>query len=156
MYTRLTVRSVQRLVKRYSKAAGITKDVTPQSADQEILTSRDEAVLLTSVDYSLSNDASMLTVSLTAALYPNSDRLRALRPGKGSVPSAAENALYRNAFAVQQGAPNPTDDRDHNIAQWSADHGAALRSALTSSAADLAKRLKADLDGHAAGTTASN
>lgn len=31
MYTRLTVRSVQRLVKRYAKAAGITKDVTPHS-----------------------------------------------------------------------------------------------------------------------------
>ncbi|HEX3082442.1 MAG TPA: site-specific tyrosine recombinase/integron integrase [Candidatus Saccharimonadia bacterium] len=31
MYTRLTVRSVQRLVKRYSIAAGITKDVTPHT-----------------------------------------------------------------------------------------------------------------------------
>ena len=31
MYTRLTVRSVQRLVKRYSLAAGITKDVTPHT-----------------------------------------------------------------------------------------------------------------------------
>ena len=31
MYTRLTVRSVQRLVKRYSHAAGITKDVTPHT-----------------------------------------------------------------------------------------------------------------------------
>lgn len=31
MYTRLTVRSVQRLVKRYAKSAGITKDVTPHT-----------------------------------------------------------------------------------------------------------------------------
>jgi len=31
MYTRLTVRSVQRLVKRYATAAGITKDVTPHT-----------------------------------------------------------------------------------------------------------------------------
>lgn len=31
MYTRLTVRSVQRLVKRYAQAAGITKDVTPHT-----------------------------------------------------------------------------------------------------------------------------
>jgi site-specific recombinase XerD len=31
MYQRLTVRSVQRLVKRYAKAAGITKDVTPHT-----------------------------------------------------------------------------------------------------------------------------
>ncbi len=31
MYTRLTVRSVQRLVKRYARAAGITKDVTPHT-----------------------------------------------------------------------------------------------------------------------------
>lgn len=31
MYTRLTVRSVQRLVKRYAKAAGITKAVTPHT-----------------------------------------------------------------------------------------------------------------------------
>lgn len=30
-YTRLTVRSVQRLVKRYATAAGITKDVTPHT-----------------------------------------------------------------------------------------------------------------------------
>ncbi|HVQ43628.1 MAG TPA: site-specific tyrosine recombinase/integron integrase [Candidatus Saccharimonadia bacterium] len=30
-YTRLTVRSVQRLVKRYAQAAGITKDVTPHT-----------------------------------------------------------------------------------------------------------------------------
>lgn len=31
MYTRLTVRSVQRLIKRYARAAGITKDVTPHT-----------------------------------------------------------------------------------------------------------------------------
>ncbi|HSX14534.1 MAG TPA: site-specific tyrosine recombinase/integron integrase [Candidatus Saccharimonadales bacterium] len=31
MYQRLTVRSVQRLVKRYAKLAGITKDVTPHT-----------------------------------------------------------------------------------------------------------------------------
>jgi site-specific recombinase XerD len=31
MYTRLNVRSVQRLVKRYAKLAGITKDVTPHT-----------------------------------------------------------------------------------------------------------------------------
>lgn len=31
MYTRLTARSVQRLVKRYAKMAGITKDVTPHT-----------------------------------------------------------------------------------------------------------------------------
>jgi site-specific recombinase XerD len=31
MYTRLTVRSIQRLVKRYSLLAGITKDVTPHT-----------------------------------------------------------------------------------------------------------------------------
>jgi site-specific recombinase XerD len=31
MYTRLTVRSVQRLVKRYARAAGITKDVSPHT-----------------------------------------------------------------------------------------------------------------------------
>jgi site-specific recombinase XerD len=31
LYTRLTVRSVQRLVKRYAKAAGITKDVSPHT-----------------------------------------------------------------------------------------------------------------------------
>jgi len=31
MYTRLTVRSVQRLVKRYARRAGITKDVTPHT-----------------------------------------------------------------------------------------------------------------------------
>jgi len=131
----------------------VSKNTTPQSADQELVSASDEAILVTSVDYQLSNDATMLTVSLNAALYPNSERLRALRPGKGSTPSALENALYRNNFSVQRGAPNSTDDRDLNIAQWSADHGAALRSALTSSAADLAKRLETDLDRHA-GTTA--
>jgi site-specific recombinase XerD len=31
MYTRLTARSVQRLIKRYSRQAGITKDVTPHT-----------------------------------------------------------------------------------------------------------------------------
>lgn len=31
MYTRLTVRSIQRLVKRYAQAAGIVKDVTPHT-----------------------------------------------------------------------------------------------------------------------------
>jgi integrase/recombinase XerD len=31
MYQRLTVRSVQRLVKRYATKAGITKDVTPHT-----------------------------------------------------------------------------------------------------------------------------
>lgn len=127
----------------------VVKDVTPKGFDNELVGSKDEAVLFTTMDYQLSNDASALTITLNAGLYANSDALRALRPGKASSPSALENAIYRNTFRFDAPAPSPTIDRDQNIAEWSADHGAVLRAALKKGASDLAARLAGDLGGPA-------
>lgn len=142
--------SLSRLDWLHVQDVHVVKDVTPKSFDSDITGSKDQAVLLTTMDYQLSNDASALTMTLNAGLYANTDELRALRPGKAASPSALENALYRNSFRFDSAAPGSTTDRDKNIAAWGADHGAALRAALKTGASDLARRLAIDLGGPAA------
>ncbi len=124
----------------------VIKDVTPAAMDQVFNNSRDGAVLFTVTDYRLSNDADVLSVTVTAALFARSDALRALKPAKsGKSQTALPNSLYHNTLLFETMAPNATSDRPHNIDMWSANNGAALRAALQQGASELAALLASDI-----------
>ncbi|HEY8949984.1 MAG TPA: hypothetical protein VIM56_13955 [Rhizomicrobium sp.] len=124
----------------------VSKQITSRGVDGEIFGSKDGAILVADTNYSLSNDGDVLTVATWAALIPNNDALRAIKPQKkkGSRVDAA-NALYHNSFAYEVKLQNASPDRDKNIAIWSADHGALTRAALTAGAREVAVMLAADI-----------
>ena len=129
----------------------VAKELNADSLHNAIGASKDPAVLMAVTTYELSNDGSLLTVKVVADLFPNSEELRALRPGKGNAKMkyAAENALYRNTFIYSAAVPPAADgvatDRAGNIGRWSANDAAALREALTKGSAELATLLAADI-----------
>lgn len=124
----------------------VVKTVTPESLDGVLANSKDSAVMFTTADYHLSNDADVLDVTIRASLFANSADLRALKPATGkSMISSMANALYHSSFTYESHLVGSTDDRDHNIAMLSADHGAALRTELKTGTAKVAGMLAADL-----------
>jgi hypothetical protein len=129
--------------------AHVIKDNAPGSLDQALVNSKAGAVLFATCDYHLSNDADVLTVQMTASLFPNNDALRMAKtkPSTASGPKTAfANALYYNSsLAFETKPPEATSDRDHNIATWSANDGAVMRTALKMATAKLAAMLADDL-----------
>ncbi len=131
----------------------VVKEVTPASLDSALEHSKAAAVLFTTADYQLSNDADVLTVSLTASLFGNTDTLNALRAKKtnsGGNSSDAANAIYYNTFTFVTKAPGVTSDRDHNIAIWDSQNGAVMRADLSMAVDKLSSMLTADLQTSAA------
>jgi hypothetical protein len=124
----------------------VIKDTQPPAIASAITGSKDAAVLLATSDYHLSNDASELTITLAADMFPNSASLKALKTGRaGKTASDPANAVYRNNFSYTAKVPGTAGDRAANITAWSADNGAALRKALNDGASELANRLANDL-----------
>lgn len=124
----------------------IEHDVSDQGIERTLTDSKTASVLFVIADYHLSNDGDVLLASFDAALMPNNDQLRALIPGKRDTkrPIARENALYQNRFAFEAHVSG-TDDRDRNIAEWSANNAAAARAALEMATRKFADMLKEDL-----------
>jgi len=123
----------------------VVRDVADASLDNDLTSSKAGAVLFTSADYHTSNDADVLYVTMHAALFANNDALRALHPTNKTPKTAFANTLYRDLITYETKLPNATDDRDANIAAWSADHGAAMRAALKQGAAKLGALVAYDL-----------
>jgi hypothetical protein len=124
----------------------VVKTVSNDSLDGVLAGSKDSAVLFTTTNYCLSNDADVLDIFVHASLFPNSPELRALKPSTGkSMTASMANALYQNTFVYESHLLGATGDRDQNIAMLSADHGAMLRSELKAGAAKLSEMLAADL-----------
>jgi hypothetical protein len=124
----------------------VLKEATSDSMDRALDSSRDSAVLFASADYQLSNDADLLTVTVSASLFPKSDALRALKQGKSSgTKTALANSLYHNTLVFEYHPQNTGVDRPTNIANWSANNGAAMRAALDESAKKLAWLLAQDV-----------
>lgn len=131
----------------------LSKDVSGQTLDRAIESARESAVIMASSDYQLSNDGDVLTVSMTAALYPNTDPLRALRTHSAkSSQSDPANAIYHNTLIFSYRLPAATTDRATNITLWSKDNGAPMRKALDASSAKLAWLLSQDLQSSMTGT----
>jgi hypothetical protein len=139
--------SVSKVAWMHIDAARVVKDLNDTSLDEDITNSKDGAVLLTMADYHFSNDGRQLFVILNANLYANSPALNAMKPkdGKPEVVSAAVNALYRNLLMFTVDMPAASSDRPVNMNAWAANHGAALRSALTLASAKLSGLLADDI-----------
>jgi hypothetical protein len=130
----------------------VVKEVTDATLDSALEHSKADAVLFTKADYQLSNDADVLTITLTASLFGNTDALNALRTkktGSGGASTALANALYYNTFTFVAKPPGATSDRDNNIAIWGAQNGAAMRADLTLAMGKLSSMLAADLQTNA-------
>lgn len=125
---------------------GVIRDISNDGLGKALAASKASTVLFVVADYRLSNDGDVLLVTIQAALMPNNDQTRALIPGKRDEKTAVAltNALYRNRF-VFEAHVNGTGDRDHNIAEWSANNGAAARAALTMAAKKLVPLLADDI-----------
>jgi hypothetical protein len=124
----------------------VVKDVTSANLDHVLDTSNAAAVLFATTEYHVSNDGDVLSVILTASLFPRSDELKTfVKSGNSGPKTLPANALYRNVFAFETKAPGATGDRDHDMAAWSADHGAPMRAALTMATAKLSAMLAADV-----------
>jgi len=124
----------------------VIKETTSDSLDQALASSKDAAVMFTTADYQLSNDGSVLTVTVTASLFPKSDALRALKQGRSSSTlSAPANSLYHDTLKFEMRGPKATTDRDSNMDNWSANNGAAARAGLNQAAAKLSWLLAQDL-----------
>jgi len=132
----------------------VIKEVTPNSMDRALTESKAGAVLFAKPDYHLSNDGDELFLSVQVDLFPNDDALRTLKgdkaksastSSKAGAKTAQELSLYRNTLKFKAKAPGATNDRDRNMAAWSADNGAAMRSTLKLGAAKLAAMLADDL-----------
>jgi len=130
----------------------VVKEVTDATLDSALEHSKADAVLFTKADYQLSNDADVLTITLTASLFGNTDALNALRTkktGSGGASTALANALYYNTFTFVAKPPGATSDRDNNIAIWGSQNGAAMRADLTLAMGKLSSMLAADLQTNA-------
>ena len=104
-------------------------------------------------DQRASRVGDILTITLTASLFGNTDALNALRAkktGSGGASTALANALYYNTFTFVAKPPGATSDRDNNIAIWGAQNGAAMRADLTLAMGKLSSMLAADLQTNAA------
>ena len=124
----------------------VIEDTDSESISKTLAASDSAAVLFVFPDYRLSNDGEMLIVQLLVRLAPNNDALRAIKPGnpgKGMF-LPRESALYGNLFAFYTKVP-PTGDRDRNIAEWAAQDGAAMRTAMSLAAKKLSLMIAQDI-----------
>jgi hypothetical protein len=127
----------------------VLRDITANSTDGALAGSKDSAVLFVTADYRLSNDGDVLDITTVASLFPKSDVLAALKKTQGgSGPKTAlANSIYHNTFVFEATLPGATQDRDQNIAAWSANNGAEMRNLLDQGAKAIAEMVAADLQG---------
>jgi hypothetical protein len=143
----------QDLDRSLSKISWLHAAPVQTTADPQILTANalkatgpEDATLYVFPDYRFSNEGGQLLVQWLVRLVPNSPRLAALR--KGAVDTgrfaAPGNAIYGNLFAFWAAVPE-VDDRDKNIAEWSADHGAQMRAVVLRATDEFSALLAEDL-----------
>ncbi|MGN6149387.1 MAG: hypothetical protein ACTHPD_12670 [Rhizomicrobium sp.] len=121
--------------------ASVVRDVSPDSLDRDLAHSSASDVVFVNTTYMLSNDANLLTVSMSAGLFSKDD---AVAPKKAKQKTSLANSIYHNHFTFLMTAPKAAD-RDHYIAEWSAHDGAAMRAALKRAAEELPQLIADDL-----------
>ncbi len=142
--------SLSQVAWMHASAAKVLKDDASESLDKTLSSSSASAVLFVETDYRLTNDGDVFQASFSSWLSPNDDALRDLKArevkqGKSGHVAAPDNALYRNTLTFEARV-TATGDRDHNIAEWSANNGAPMRAALTLAAQKAALMLANDLE----------
>lgn len=124
--------------------ARVVRDASITGTDAALAQSSAATVLFANTDYQLSNDADVLTVTLSAQLFPKEQALAALhQSSKSGAKTAIGNSIYRDNFVFKMNAP-PAADRDHYIAEWSVNKGAPMRAALKLAATKLSGLLAVD------------
>ncbi len=126
----------------------VVKEVSAQNLEKVLEESKASSLLFTSASYSLNFNADELTISMVSRLLPNTTELQALLPEKFDPKAsqiASANELYRNVFKFTTAVPGATNNRDANIALWSANNGAPMRDALKLGSAKLTEMLVADI-----------
>ena len=102
------------------------------------------AVLVVNTSYTLSPDFSLVKVKATVTGHPRTPELSSV--AKKARPDTDPPLLYRNDFLVANSSgrsyPTPAAAAD----AWAEDKGKAARAALNNGAADLARRIAADLE----------
>jgi len=124
----------------------VVRDVSNDGLAATLAASHASDVFVIAADYRLSNDGDTLMVTVEAAIYPNTDALKALRTGKvdDKKPASLFNAIYRNRFVFEAHVQN-TGDRDRNMAEWSAAKASSARAALTMASKKLVPLMVEDL-----------
>ncbi len=125
----------------------VLKDIEPTSLETAINGSKRSAVLMVIGDYQLSNDGTVLTVTLMADMYPNNEGLKKFKSSKTANEKVYHpgNAIYRAKFVHTEMVSGTGHDRDANIAVWSSEHGKPMREALDKAVAGLAHELASDI-----------
>jgi hypothetical protein len=126
----------------------VMKDVAPASLTTAISGSKSGAVLVVGGDYQLSNDGTVLTVTLMAHMFANNDGLKKFKSAKTANASLLfhpGNAIYRAKFVQTEAVDGAGHDRDANIALWSANNGKPLREALDKAVDSLSQQLAQDI-----------
>jgi hypothetical protein len=127
----------------------VIKELTRKMLDDTVTGSKDGAVMVAFSDYHLSNDGRQLFVVVNVDLYANSAAWAPFKlPGaKADAPSDPSNSLYRNSFTFQATLPGPPAKRDVNMAAWSANNGAAFRTAMKLAEEKLGQMIATDVQG---------
>lgn len=124
----------------------VIKDTTTSNLRSQVSASKAASVLLINGDYNISNDGDALTVTLQVVLFPNADGLKTFaKPGFSSAAMGIDDAIYRNTFVYNAKAPGANQDRDHDLAIWSANKGEFTRTTLVRAMDKLSALLVEDI-----------
>jgi hypothetical protein len=121
-------------------------EASPDAAKIQDVVARStaNAVLVVAAKYSLSPDFSLVKVSAAVTAYPKTDDLVAV--AKKVRPDIDPPLLYRNDFQVAKGGSGLFPNAEAAAKAWSDNNGKVARDALNKGAAELAKRIAADLE----------
>ena len=130
----------------HANGFSVVRDVSNDGLAGTLAASHASDVFVIAADYRLSNDGGTLMVTVEAAIFPNTDALKALRTGKvdDKKPASLFNAIYRNRFVFEAHVQN-MGDRDRNMGEWSADKASSARAALTMASKKLVPLMVEDL-----------
>ena len=129
------------------EAGQVVKDTSIRSIERATAASKASAVLLTPVYYVLINNGANLQIGMRATLIAHSvARDTGGSPNLSVSPDQGDGAaLYTGHFTYVGNLAGATSDRNHNVALWAADRGAAFRAAVATGDVKLGDWLAADL-----------
>lgn len=118
----------------------VVKDTNPSMIDRAREGEGDDAVLVATTNYHLSNDAGSLWIEVHAAVYLKPNVIAKLAPTHDPGRPAWSKVLW-----VSYSLPDAARTRADNLRVWADDGGARLRRDLTSGAAKAAELIAEDM-----------
>lgn len=125
----------------------LTKEVTDNNYNALYQASNKDAVLFTSVNYSMTVDFSTLAINANALLFPKSAGLKALAnlsdADLHNLP--VKNSIYRNTINFTCKLPSPSKDLETNRNMWVANNAGLLVGALNLGTDEIANAISLDI-----------